>query len=116
MKATAPERARIPSAVLIAKVLLMVRNPNIMNGMLIRISNNGRAMPVDSDTRSEIPTAPPSMKLLGSKKPFRPNPADSTPSVMKKISFNRCLKRIIQNKKRSLYFDKWIDLFLVPVS
>jgi hypothetical protein len=41
---------------------------------------------VISATRRDIPVTPPSINELGRRNPFRPNPAEKTPSVIRVIS------------------------------
>jgi len=43
-------------------------------------------IPEISLTNKEIPVAPPSMKLFGSKNPFKPKPAENTPAIISMIS------------------------------
>ena len=55
---------------------------NTLNNNSIELRN------INSNTsiNNEIPTTPPSKKLLGNKKPFNPNPAESTPKTINTTS------------------------------
>jgi hypothetical protein len=58
--------------------------PSRINGTFIITSRKERGKPVTSVTKSEIPVTPPSIKVLGSKNPFNPNPAERKPRVIRK--------------------------------
>ena len=69
-----------------ANCLLMVENARPRKGILISINNMDKGMSVSSVVMSEIPVTPPSIKELGSKKPFNPKLADTTASMINKAS------------------------------
>ena len=55
--------------------------------MLIRGIRMQSGVVVISETKSEIPVTPPSMKLLGNKKLSSPNAAEAIPIIKNKESF-----------------------------
>ena len=79
-------------------IILFIKNlrpicqyPSTTNGMLIRISNIDNEIPVLCSTNSDIPVTPPSIKLLGNKKLFKPKLADATPRTSSNTSVINCL-------------------------
>ena len=58
----------------------------MINGRLIMTSKIDKEMPVNSEVIKEIPVTPPSINEFGSRKPFSPKLAETTPSNMKNIS------------------------------
>lgn len=74
------------------------RYASIRKGILITTIKMDTSMAVFKFTRREMPVTPPSINLLGSKKPRKPNPADSTPNDMNKNDTNDCLSAILNLK------------------
>ncbi len=64
--------------------------------MIRRIARGNLAT---SASKSEMPVAPPSIKLLGNKKLSNPNPAERIPNDNKKISFPVRMVKILFRKK-----------------
>ena len=60
--------------------------PNRIKGRLITIINRDKSTLVNIFTNNDMPMAPPSKKLFGSKKPFSPILAIITPLEMNKKS------------------------------
>ena len=60
----------------------MVFEAKNIKGRLTMINKTPNFNDVIFSSNKEIPVAPPSIKLLGSKKPFNPNPAEKTPIRM----------------------------------
>ena len=54
-----------------------------MKGILTPIIKRESGMSVKAETNNEIPVAPPSIKLLVSRKPLNPKQAEKIPSVIK---------------------------------
>jgi hypothetical protein len=78
--------------------------------------------PVTSETRREIPTAPPSIKLFGRRKPFRPKPAERMPRESMKKSRPSLLIWICKDlipfpceKVRAGDLSAWIDEIFVQM-
>jgi hypothetical protein len=95
----------IAHAVLIAKILVTCLHPISMKGILITTIRSDNGIPVRLLVSSEISVTPRSMKLLGSRKPFRPNPADKTPRVIRIRSLaNRFLFLLISSISFSIVY------------
>ena len=84
---------------LIANCLLIALKPKIRNGILISINKIEIEIPVFSEVSSAIPVAPPSIKLLGNKKPSNPKAADAMPALMNTQSFRNLNNEIFNSRK-----------------
>src|SRR6476661_5296432 len=76
----------IATTVRMAKDLEICAEPNNTKGIFIKIISNGKGKPNVNLTKSAIPIAPPSKKLLGNKKLFKPKLAQIIPAIIKKVS------------------------------
>jgi hypothetical protein len=52
-----------------------------MNGILISTTRTESGIPVSATVISDSPIAPPSMKVLGRRNPFKPKAAENTPKT-----------------------------------
>lgn len=77
-----------------AKRILTTLNANSTNGMFTITNKTDNDIWVLLAINKEIPTAPPSIKPLGNKNPFNPNPAEITPIKIKKESFKRSFIKV----------------------
>ena len=89
--ATVSAKSNMEAKVFIAKLLLITRTANTINGMFTAISRRENETPVIFVNKSEMPVAPPSINPLGNKKPFNPKPADKILRVNNIRSFTRLL-------------------------
>ena len=95
IRCTLNARNRIAKILLTANFLLIVENPIIKNGILIRTSKTDKGKFVISVRIREIPVTPPSINELGNKNPFSPKLADSIPIAIKKMSWTKCLSSTV---------------------
>ena len=96
MKATTTANAAIAMAVLRANSLFIILYPRIIKGALTIIKRRGNEKEVTFAISNEMPTAPPSIKLFGSRKPLSPNPADKTPREIRKIAIENLFTEIFR--------------------
>jgi hypothetical protein len=75
--------------------LLTVLNPIIINGRLIIIRRIEKWISVIDANIRDIPVTPPSRNELGSKNPFKPKPAATTPSSIKKEFWMKVFKLVL---------------------
>ena len=87
MFATTRASRQIEMAAFVANCFPITLKPKIRNGKFISTSKIEIEMPVFSEVSSAIPVAPPSIKLLGSKKPSKPSAAQPIPAPINKQSF-----------------------------
>jgi hypothetical protein len=80
-------RPMMAKEALMANCLPITLNPRKMNGMFTRIINTYKGMAEISDIKSEIPVAPPSIKLLGNKKLSKPKAAEKIPAIINRASW-----------------------------
>ena len=59
-------------------------HPTATNGRFTSGSNSARGSPVVFESSMDTPVTPPSMKLLDSRNPFSPIPADRIPNSRKR--------------------------------
>src|SRR6185436_21138988 len=62
-----------------------------IKGRLINRIRTDSGMCSTSATSNDMPVTPPSMNLLESRKPFKPNPAESAPAPINSAFFNSAI-------------------------
>ncbi len=80
MKTRARASPAIPSTLRTANARPSWCHPTAMNGRFTRGRSSARGSPVVFDSNMDTPVTPPSMKLLDSRNPFSPMPADRMPN------------------------------------